>query len=73
MQKQISKKMVSASEAAAMFSTSPGTLGNWRSKKVGPRFFKVGRSVRYRISDLENFFTSTPVLTVGCRPTDMEG
>ncbi len=28
------------------------TLQNWRGKGMGPRFFKMGRSVRYRLRDI---------------------
>jgi hypothetical protein len=57
--------MVSPNQAAALFDIAPGTLGNMRSKKVGPPFFKVGRSVKYRLEDLESYFTQSPVLTTG--------
>jgi hypothetical protein len=60
MQKESHKKMVSPNEAANLFSISPGTLGNWRSAKRGPRFFKVGSKVLYRVEDLEKYFTSNP-------------
>jgi len=63
MEKTVSKKMVSTAEAADLFSTSPGTLQNWRSLKKGPKFYKVNRKILYRLDDLENFFTSKPVLT----------
>lgn len=32
-----------------------GTLANWRHKKQGPRFFKAGRKVLYRFSDIEDY------------------
>lgn len=31
---------------------SPGTLRNWRSKRVGPPFLKVGKSVLYPMEGL---------------------
>ena len=34
--------------AARLLSLSPRTLQAWRSKKLGPAFIKLGRSVRYR-------------------------
>ena len=67
------KKMVSPNEAALIFSVSPGTLGNWRSAKRGPKFFKVGHKVLYQLDDLENFFTSTPVLTTDSLPEGQHG
>jgi hypothetical protein len=61
---KVTKKMVSAQEAAIMYSISAGTLGNWRSsKKTGPKYFKVNRKILYKVEDLETFFTATPVLT----------
>ena len=42
--------------AAALLAVTPRTLTNWRNKRQGPAFVKVGkRAVRYRISDLEAF------------------
>lgn len=60
--------MISTSEAAAMFSVASGTLQNLRSKKRGCRYYKVGRAVRYKISDLEEFFSQNPVLTIDSFP-----
>ena len=34
---------------------SPKTLQAWRVSGRGPVFIKVGRLVRYRMADLENF------------------
>ena len=42
-------------EAAAFLAVSPRTLQGWRSKGGGPAFIKMGRSVRYRASDLDDF------------------
>jgi len=58
------RRMVSPNEAAIIFSISPGTLGNWRSAKRGPKYFKVGHKVLYNLADLEAYFTAQPVLTV---------
>jgi predicted DNA-binding transcriptional regulator AlpA len=32
-----------------------GTLANWRSARTGPPFVKVGRHVRYRIGDVDEW------------------
>ncbi len=45
-------------EQASAFTAIPvTTLTTWRSRdrKRGPRFLKVGRSVRYRVADLRAF------------------
>lgn len=61
--KAFQKKMVSTIEAGSLFSTSPGSLANWRSQGRGPRFFKIGRKILYSLPDLEAFFYRSPVLT----------
>lgn len=46
---------LSTKEAALYTGFSPRTLINWRNKGIGPKFNKVGRSVRYNVKDLDNF------------------
>jgi hypothetical protein len=68
MEKVVPKKMLSPNQAGEMFSVSPGTLANWRSLKKGPRFYKVNRKILYKLEDLEDFFTSNPILTDASLP-----
>lgn len=42
---------------------STGTLANMRCRKEGPRYFKLGRKIIYKRSDLERWIASAPVLT----------
>lgn len=44
---------------------SPKTAANWRSQKVGPRFFMVNGSAYYAWSDLLDYFGANPVVTSG--------
>lgn len=51
-------------EAAAVLGFSPRALEAWRCRGGGPRYLRVGRSIRYRPSDLDAWasarvFTST--------------
>jgi excisionase family DNA binding protein len=51
-------------EAAAYLNVKPATLEQWRWNGKGPRYCSLGRSIRYRIADLDVFlgarvFTST--------------
>jgi hypothetical protein len=39
-----------------VYRIKPKTLAQWRWKKIGPDYIKIGGMVRYRLSDLENFF-----------------
>jgi predicted DNA-binding transcriptional regulator AlpA len=47
-------------QVSALTGLSLGTLRAYRFKGIGPSYFKVGRAVRYRASDVENFMA-------GCR------
>ena len=51
-------------ETAILTSQSPKTLESWRNRGEGLPFLKLGRRVRYRLSDVlrfldQNTFTST--------------
>lgn len=44
---------LSPSALAQRWSMSPGTLANYRTEGVGLPFTKIGRSVRYSLTDIE--------------------
>jgi len=46
---------MSTKQAGALLGLSHRTLEDWRLKGLGPRFLKLGRSVRYRADDLAAF------------------
>ncbi|MCX7428836.1 MAG: helix-turn-helix domain-containing protein [Planctomycetia bacterium] len=50
-------------KTAEMLGVSSGTLAVWRCSRRYPelRYTKVGRSVRYRLSDIERFISSRTV------------
>ena len=50
-------------QAALITGFSTGTLGNMRSAKVGPKYFKRGRKVIYMHEDLVHWLTANPVMT----------
>jgi predicted DNA-binding transcriptional regulator AlpA len=53
------EKLLNEREAANLLQLSPGTLSVWRTTKRYPlRYIKVGRSVRYRESDIAKFLDS---------------
>lgn len=45
---------------------SEGTLRNWRSKRVGPSFLKLGKAVLYPLEELERWDRRNLVV---CRPS----
>lgn len=49
-------KLLDDKQAAEYLSVSPGTLSVWRSTgRYALKFIKVGRAVRYRITDLDEW------------------
>lgn len=50
--------MLTTQEAAQYLGLAPATLNKWRVYKTGPRFFKLGRAVRYRRDDLDAYLAS---------------
>ncbi|MCF8076093.1 MAG: helix-turn-helix domain-containing protein [Desulfotignum sp.] len=45
-------------QAAEYLNVKRSTLEAWATRGGGPAFVKLGRAVRYRISDLEKFIES---------------
>jgi len=58
------RKMLTPAMTAEMFSVSIGTLANMRSEKKGPKYYKFGVKVLYRLDDLEQYFNQNPQQTV---------
>ena len=60
----MSQLLYSTAEAAEMFGLSPKTLERKRVEGTGPKFVKLGKTVRYKESDLlewvnANIYSST--------------
>lgn len=47
--------LLNTKEAAAYLGLKPGTLEQWRWNGRGPRFVKLGRSAKYRMTELIEF------------------
>ena len=48
-------KLIDEKQAAALLHVSVKSLQGWRYRGGGPGFVKLGRSVRYAMTDLEDF------------------
>ncbi len=48
-------QLVETLEAAARLKIKPATLSQWRWQGKGPRFRKIGSTVRYAVSDLDEY------------------
>jgi len=51
-------KLLTEQEVAEILGLNLKTLYNWRRAKYGPSHFKMGRVIRYSVSDLELFMKS---------------
>ena len=50
------QKLVSEKEACEILGCKPNTLAVWRTnRRYSLPFYKIGRLVKYKISDLEKF------------------
>ena len=49
-------------EAAKYLNLANGTLPSWRSRRFGPPFSKIGKTVLYRREDLDEFVRSMTVV-----------
>ena len=45
-------ELLTTGEVAALIKVSPATLVDWRHEQKGPRYYKMGREVRYKLSDI---------------------
>ena len=52
-------------EVARRLGVSRFTVRSWRLKGIGPRFLKMGRAVRYRAQDVEEYERQALVDTQG--------
>jgi hypothetical protein len=46
---------VDEKKAAKILDIAVQTLRNWRQSRRGPAYFKMGRSVRYKVDDLRAY------------------
>lgn len=55
------RPVLNEKEASQYTGFSVRTLQDWRFRGVGPSYIKIGRSVRYRLSELDAFLVGTLV------------
>jgi excisionase family DNA binding protein len=56
------EKYLTPSEAASYLRTSKSTLAKRRMQGSGPPFVRIGRAVRYRLSDLDTWMDGSASL-----------
>jgi excisionase family DNA binding protein len=60
--------MLTVHEAADYLRLSQRTLERLRTSGLGPKFVKCGRSIRYRLTDLDQWIASPVVGSTSERP-----
>ena len=51
----ISQNLLTTTEAAKVLNLAEITLRMWRVNGTGPRFIKMGKSIRYAVEDINIF------------------
>ena len=54
---QNTDKLLTQKEVKEITGLADSTLEQWRLKGKGPKFIKLGRLVRYRLSDIEAYIS----------------
>jgi predicted DNA-binding transcriptional regulator AlpA len=54
---QNTDKLLTQKEVKEITGLADSTLEQWRLKGKGPKFIKLGRLVRYRLSDVQAYIT----------------
>lgn len=52
------KTLAKTEDISKIFNIPTGTLSAWRTKGLGPKFYKIGRSVVYRLDEVQSYFES---------------
>lgn len=63
-QTQFSRKALTPKDCKKIYGLNPGTLANLRHQQRGPRFYRRGRKIFYRVEDIEDYIFSNPVQTL---------
>jgi len=72
--KATNKKALTPRQAAEVYGIAEGTLANWRYKKIGPKYHRIGegkqkrKKILYFIEDFEAWLKQNPMLTVDSIP-----
>lgn len=57
-------KLLTPAEAAEMLGLDLSTLANWRCERRRVPFVKIGRTVRYRLADIEKLLEDGKVYPI---------
>ena len=55
---EFNRRLLDVKESAEYLNLSKSTLDKWRCYGEGPKFIKMGRAIKYRMSDLDDYIAS---------------
>jgi len=62
--KVLERQALTPRDVSILYGISEGTLANYRCKRIGPRFYRLGgRKIAYFQKDLDEWAKREPVLT----------
>jgi len=61
--RNLAEELLLPSELARMIGKTERTLANWRCARTGPKYVKLGSTVRYRVNDVEDWIEAQRVET----------
>lgn len=67
MRNLLKQDFLSPAEVEQKYGILESTLNQWRYKGKGPAYFKLGRKVRYAVSEIEEWVMKRLVLTSDSR------
>jgi len=53
--KMTCKEWLSTHDVEKLYGIKRGTLANWRTRRTGPDYFKIGKIVRYHATELNEY------------------
>ena len=53
-------EILTIEDVARLLQVTPATVRQWRRMRTGPRGFRMGKGVRYRRSDVEQWIDQLP-------------
>lgn len=61
----LAESYLSPAAVAKILGMTIGTLAQWRTKKIGPDYYKFGKAVRYRREDVKAFLNKARIRCEG--------
>ena len=62
------RELLTVKQVAALLQVPPATLHTWRYRGIGPKAMKVGRYLRYRRGDVEEWLDGLAKMSDDRRP-----